>query len=611
MSLFASDNPLRRRAAKARATLENGFHQWLGPTYKIAVDTETGQEYRWNDVVVFEEGIPDDHRRRLLSAIKGTAFLREAVFLFYRGTIIRLTDIPPGGVWVRMLGSRHGKALYRITIQTRQQDSYELAANINESLPLEEVQEEIDWLILCGDSGTREPVVESFGGYMPEQDLWSEEFVTGDTLDREMQRLARRSDPEESLKQLWPFLAWSALSAYVDFWERSGKRCEIADLSMADIVLPTHDYHTGSRIVSLSARRAHSGLLAMIQSFRNEFIEPVENEYPSLKGQVGWNVVFSSVLEVIGEQEGLSAYQAALETEIDASNELRTALENYVPTVRQRGFLPMRLYFAAKRYRRWAELNEDATPQARARTLQEFYDTYGLDRLAKSYPEVRVRFFRETVFRDSSPELAKGLDELIGDIRTGKMRNGELAGAVAELRRQLRVGPDDDYFLARIPFAHLRPEDTVDFVTTDVGGSYQSEIVVTLEDSDGRLFRVRHALLPKEVERLHRLFLAAKLEVRFRPEHRYLLAISDRQQIIGGIYYTVEEGGTKAHLEKIVVADAYRRKGVADGIMRDFFNRLRAAGARAVTTGFFRPEYFYAHGFKIEKRYAGLVKALE
>jgi predicted N-acetyltransferase YhbS len=122
---------------------------------------------------------------------------------------------------------------------------------------------------------------------------------------------------------------------------------------------------------------------------------------------------------------------------------------------------------------------------------------------------------------------------------------------------------------------------------------------------------VRHALLPKEVERLHRLFLAAKLQVRFRPEHRYLLAISDRQQIIGGIYYTVEEGGTKAHLEKIVVADAYRRKGVADGIMREFFNRLRAAGATAVTTGFFRPEYFYAHGFKIEKRYAGLVKSLE
>jgi N-acetylglutamate synthase-like GNAT family acetyltransferase len=113
------------------------------------------------------------------------------------------------------------------------------------------------------------------------------------------------------------------------------------------------------------------------------------------------------------------------------------------------------------------------------------------------------------------------------------------------------------------------------------------------------------------VERLHRLFLSARLEVRFGPEHRYLVAINERGQIIGGIYYEIEEGDRRAHLEKIVVADGYRRKAVADGLMNEFFNRLRAAGVKRVTTGFFRPEYFYGHGFTIEKRYAGLVKSLE
>jgi hypothetical protein len=29
-----------------------------------------------------------------------------------------------------------------------------------------------------------------------------------------------------------------------------------------------------------------------------------------------------------------------------------------------------------------------------------------------------------------------------------------------------------------------------------------------------------------------------------------------------------------------------------------------------VTTGFFRPEFFYSYGFKIEKKFAGLVKTL-
>jgi GNAT superfamily N-acetyltransferase len=191
------------------------------------------------------------------------------------------------------------------------------------------------------------------------------------------------------------------------------------------------------------------------------------------------------------------------------------------------------------------------------------------------------------------------------------MRIEELASAIADLRQRLSVDPDADYFLARIPFAYLRPEDAVDFVTTDLGGSAQSEIVVTLEDLDGQPFRVRHVLLPKEVERLHRLFLSAKLEVRFRPEHRYLVAINTREQIIGGIFYEMKDEGETGHLEKIVVAESYRRKGVADGLMHEFFNRLRAAGARRVTTGFFRPEYFYSYGFKIERKYAGLVKELE
>ena len=136
-------------------------------------------------------------------------------------------------------------------------------------------------------------------------------------------------------------------------------------------------------------------------------------------------------------------------------------------------------------------------------------------------------------------------------------------------------------------------------------------MVVTREDKEGRAFRIRHALHPKEVGGLHRLFLDANLDVHFRPEHRYLVAHNDRGRLIGGIYYEIAAEGDTAHLEKIVVGERYQRLGVAAGLMSELFNRLRAAGAKTVTTGFFRPEYFYAFGFKIERRYAGLVKNLE
>ena len=246
-NLFGHSERVREHAEQARGRLRDAFLNWLGPTARIAVDTETGQEYRWEDVVVFGEDMDGEDRRRLTSAIKNTLFLSESIFLLYGGKIVRLADIPPGGVWVRRLGERHGKAVYRITVHSRGQDTYELAANLNESLDPEDVRSEIDWLILCGHSDQRAPVVEDFGEYLSDHDLWSEEYIPGATLDRELRRLARRAEEgREDLALLWPFLAWSALSAYVDVWDRTGKRYEISDLSPHDIVLPTHDYQSGS-----------------------------------------------------------------------------------------------------------------------------------------------------------------------------------------------------------------------------------------------------------------------------------------------------------------------------------------------------------------------------
>jgi long-subunit acyl-CoA synthetase (AMP-forming)/N-acetylglutamate synthase-like GNAT family acetyltransferase len=612
LTLLAPTERCRTEARRAGDRLLDGFRDWLGPGARVAVDPDRGREYRWEDVVVFDDAVPAADRPRLLTAMKRTSLIREAVFLFSKGVVVHLSDIVPGGLRIRLLGRLHGKSVYRFTVQTRFQGSFDLAVNVNHNLLHEQIQEEIHWLVVSGDPGYgREPLVEEFGGYWSEHDLWSEEFIEGETLHRAMRRLAKAPDHEERLTRLWPFMAWATLSAYVDFWHRSGRRLEIADPNMANIIVPTVDFLSGVRIVSVSRRRSHCGLLAMLRAFRDEFVVQAEGQYPILRGIVGWPVIFSSVLEVVGEEEGLVLLREVLEElRDDPEDELGAALSAYVDTVTGRGFIPLRLFFASERYLRWARLSADATPQARALTLQELYETYGLRRLAKTYPEIRVRFFRETVFRSCSPALADGLKCIIRAIRSGERSPDDLIDAVDELRAEPDLGPDDAYFLARLSLPYLRPQDEADFVRIDQGGRRQSDIVVTLEDTDHNVFRVRHALNPKEVERLLRLFLAAKLDVRFRMEHHYLVAINEREQIIGGIYYELDDEGDSAHLEKIVVAERYRSKRVAHSLMQELFNRLRSAGIRTLTTGFFRPDYFYAYGFRVEKRHAGLVKDL-
>jgi len=61
-------------------------------------------------------------------------------------------------------------------------------------------------------------------------------------------------------------------------------------------------------------------------------------------------------------------------------------------------------------------------------------------------------------------------------------------------------------------------------------------------------------------------------------------------------------------MEKIVVSNRFRRKGISERIMNEFFDRMKSQNIHFITTGFFRPEYFYKFGFKVGKKYSGLVK---
>ena len=602
----------REKAAEAKQVLAKGFRIWLGAPSRVAVDPETGLEYRWEDVVEFSDEIDSETRRNLLDAFRRTPIIREASFLLTATPrVIHLDDILPGGVWVRLLGESHGKSVFRVAIRTRVGQQLDLALNLNRSLPTEDAKEEINWLIICSEPRGLGPLVEVFGGSWPEDDLWTEEFIPGETLDHAVNRLTRKHQEQpDRLDAWWPFAAWAALGAYVDFWNRTGRRLVVADPSPANVIVPLHDYLSGARLVSISSRAPFDSLPTMLRSFHRFFITPIEEAHPELAGFATWDILFAAVLEIIGEKEGAALLRVVLETATTEDREMAASLAPFLESVSRRGFLPRRLFFAAKRYRRWDRLNPDATLSARAHTLQEIFMTYGLGSLRETYPESRARFFRETVFRDASEVLTEGLENLIEGLRSGGLERDELSSAVADLRAHLSLEAEEDYFLARLSYPYLRPEDPTAFVDAAAGGTHQSEMVVTYEDSEGRPYQIRHALSAKEVGRLHRLFLTAKLQVQFRPEHRFLVAINDRGNLLGGLFYEEQPEDHTAHMDKIVVADGFSGRGIARALIDELRNRLLTAGYRSLTTGFFRPQFFYRLGFKVERRYAGLVRSL-
>ncbi len=603
---------LAELASEVRAKLLEGFRRWIGENQKISIDVETGEEYRWSDVVIFEEDIPPEDKAFLLKAISERPIIREALFLLGDGILAGLYDIPPGGVWISTLFHEPNHSVYRVSVQTRFQGGADFVINLERNQPTEAIKEEMNWLIHAGAAARGIRLVEEFGGFWREFNLWTEEYIPGDSLQMYLTKVMRRNnqDAQNRLKILWPHFVWSGISAHISFWRRTGYQLEIEDKSAANIMIPPHDYLTGVRIFSIRNRKKSEGLFSLIEDFYEQFVEAQVKRFPFLEDEHIWHYIFSGILDAEGEQKGLE-HLCALRKEgvVKTRPAFRKALSQFLHQVEKEGFIPRNLYFAIQRFRRWMQLNPAADFSAQLFTLNELYETYQLSQFEKRYPEIRIRFYLETVFKEARQEMRKKLKNIIRKAAEQPIPHEERLKLFSQIRNQFPLSEKEEFFLSRLSYPHLQPEDSAGWLSASPSGVQQSDVVVTMEDYDGRRFHVRKPMSPKEIARLHNIFLEANLPVVFKPEHRFLIAVSERGYVIGGLFYSLINAET-VHMEKIVVTAKYRRKGISEGLMLEFFNRMRDAGFKYVTTGFFRPEYFYRFGFKIERKYAGLVKDL-
>jgi long-chain acyl-CoA synthetase len=192
--LYDSKKEIRTLANKARMELRAGLRNWLGLNLKVAIDPETGEEYRWEDVLVFEQEIPETEVQHLKKSLIQKPVIREAVFLFSGGVLVTLNNLLPGGVWISKLYTLEDRTVYRVAVQTRFQGSYDITLHVYKDIPSRKVDEEIKWIIISGTEIKGERLASRFGGLWEEYNLWTEEFSAGDSVARFIQRESRKND---------------------------------------------------------------------------------------------------------------------------------------------------------------------------------------------------------------------------------------------------------------------------------------------------------------------------------------------------------------------------------------------------------------------------------
>ncbi|PIE02173.1 MAG: hypothetical protein CSA81_08670 [Acidobacteria bacterium] len=606
---------LAQMALKARKKLQTGFRTWLNPNQQIAVRHHVKKEYTWEDALSFYEDIDEKDRLRLTEVIKKTPLLKETLFLLTNRRLIDLNDILPGGIWISHLRTLQKKSTYRVSVQTRYQGAFDFTLNINKGIAFDKVLEEVDWLIMAGSKNKQSPsLVGEFGAYYAEQGVWSEEFLEDGTLAKYLRRTARHLTDQKMkrLVSLWPYFIWNAASAYYQFWKLTGCETMIAEPGPENIIIPYHDYQTGTKLISLTKRVHTDKFMDFFQRFNTYFIEKIQDPFPFLREDENWKYFFSAVISVEGENKGLlllQSFRRELIQKADIKNK-EAILENlneFLNEIKTSGFNNMQLTFAIRRFHRWYKINQKASLEAQAQMLNDLYEGYSLHHWHQRSPDTRTRFFLHTVLEDIKTPIQNRLLELAMKRKNGLMSKVEAHAVISKIVRQYQpISERDTYFLTRLGYPHLTPStpaELLDFETNE------PILLVQAEDLDGSIYSIREPVSPKEISKLHKLFLKAKLPVQFRPDHQFLVAVSERGFIIGGLFYHVFDQN-KVHMEKIVVANHFRRKGISEGLMKELFNRLQNDHIQYVTTGFFRPEYFYRFGFKTKEQYSGLVKTL-
>jgi GNAT superfamily N-acetyltransferase len=615
IALLTSDTILKDLVEKNLLALREGFREWLGPNQKVAIDVETSEEYVWEDVLTFEEGIDTDDRFRIKNAIIKTPVLREAIFMFSGGLQLRLDNILPGGIWISLLEAKSEKSIYRLTVQTRYQGAFDITIHLNKNLPPAVVREEIKWLILAGTNLKGGRLLPFFGGYWEEYELWTEAFVPRDSVARFLERESKRKEPgyQQRLSELWPHFVWNAAAAYMNFWKLTNYQVELTNPMPENVTVPTHDYQTGTLLYSVSRRIKSTSVYTFFTNFYNLFVMNTVEKFQFLEKKSIWNYIFSGITECEGETKAIDLIRKFVE-ELKSGNEQQNELfitnkaQEFIKSIEIDGFIPRALFFAIKRFHRWHILNQDADLNAQAEMLYELYETYQLFELEKEYPSTRTVFFLRTAFKNSSENLKEELNAIAKKQAADEITKEAVQKHYSMLHLLPGLNNAEIFFLTRLSYPYLKPKDTAAMLKAESLGD-ESNLVIQLTDEEGSPFIIRSPISPKEISRLQALFLESNLMVHFSPEHRFLVALSERGFIIGGLFYKRTDEQT-AHMEKIVVSSHYRRKGISEALMRELLNRLRSEHIKFVTTGFFRPEYFYRFGFRIEKKYSGLVADL-
>ena len=249
----------------------------------------------------------NENNKKIEKSVYQSTLIRESIFIFSDNQNIQLSDLASEGLWLTLIGKGHGKYVIRVLVQLKDGGAYNFVLNINDDLAHRQFTQETNRLISIASSIQDQKLVEDFGSYWEDHQIFTEEYIPGETvlqyLNRNKKEISSGTYPDR-WQMRWLHFIWNGVTAYLEFWKRTDCTRMITDASPRNIIIPEFDYYTGTRLISISGRKKTTLILDVLLSLYEKFILETERKFPGLKKMAEWEILFTVTLEVFGLKVG-------------------------------------------------------------------------------------------------------------------------------------------------------------------------------------------------------------------------------------------------------------------------------------------------------------------
>lgn len=587
--------------------------QLLNDRFVAMIPTLKSNANDWKTRIQFEPSIKTDQQTYLINLFQKQSVISSTIFILTGGRNVHLSDIDNEGIWIKELTNYNGCVRYRILLTLVDGSAFNFIILHLPNMTKKEINNISNRQILMSSGIDNTNLTNNFITYWADQKTIISEYDRGS----DVYWVLKSRENEINNKKLrdrwdmrWLHFGWSGLQGYVDFMAKTDFKFTLENPSMKNVIVSEFDNATHVRLIQTFKTLKINSLLDAIITLFEKLIISTENRFQGLNHVMKWDVIFTCILQTSGPKNGLSILkEISRELKNNEIHGLNTkVIQKYIEEVSTYGYLPKPVVFAALRFQRWMDLNNNATIQAQSEILQELYKDYKLYELHEEYPYIRIRFFLMTCFLNHDGDFVKELLHLSSELFKSTMNNEEVESRIRALIIDPNCSEKDVHFLTRLIYQHVEPSDFTELILHDTG-MYKHELIVTIKDKGDNSFTIRPPYKPKELALFHDLLLSNNLHANFTEEHQFLLMFSSSKKQCGGIYWKIIDDQT-AHLEKIAITDKYHKNGLGQRLLNECLERLKMNHIHFVTVPFMKSEFFQYHGFKTNPNFAGLVKIL-